>query len=339
MFDIRQMISAPEYDFLRENEHLGGRLALLAFGGSYAHGTATDESPVILRGCAINSASDLLGMSNFDRYLDHKTDTEVCSVFRLVQRLLGAEFPALELLGSKREHFAVVSPVGQQLLDNRKLFFTRHAAEAYYGYVTALEEWLDGAAAKVQLGHTCSENVLAESCESAVKKFNRKFQNTPEGGAKLYVDRTDSAGMSVEVFMDVNVRHLPMRDYMAFLSALRNVTENNEQTARRRRSIDPPYVAKKMGTLVRMLYTYCDLLETGEIMTCREKERDLILRVRSGEFVLPQCKIAPEFKDLIAPLKQRIAYARENCVLPETDHNAVNDLLMHLHREVVRTEE
>lgn len=337
MRDIHEMISAPEYNFLRENEHLGDRLALLAFGGSYAHGTATEESDVILRGCAINSASDLLGMSNFDRYLDHKTETEISSVFRLVQRLLSADFPALELLGTKPEHFAVISPVGRQLLDNRQLFFTRQTADAYCGFVTAMEQWLDGASARAQLGQSCNENTLAESCESATRKFNRKFRDLPgNGGAKLYVDRTDSRGMSVEVFMDVDVHHCPLRDYTAFLSALQNIIDTSERTAKHRRAIDKPYIAKKMCTLVRMLYTCCDLLETGQIVTCREKERELLLEIRSGAYVLPQSRIAPEFKDIIEPLKKRIAYGRENCVLPEQfDLNAVNGLLMELHRNVV----
>lgn len=336
MLDINKVIAAPEYQFLWNNEHLGNRIMLLAFGGSHAHGTATEESDINLRGCAINSPSELLGTASFDRYLDRRTDTAVFSLFRLVQQLLSADFTSLELLGCKPEHYAVISPAGQKLLDRKSLFFTKHAASAYVGYTTALEEWLDEASARLQLGHQCSEKNLAKNCDSAVQKFNRKFRDVEEGAAKVYVDRSNTEGMSVEVFMDVNIKHCPLRDYREMLAALDNVIATNERTAKQRRTPDPHFMGKKMCTLLRMLYTCCDLLETGELVTFREKEREQLLEVRGGKFVLPQCKVAPEFKDLLQPLKERLNYALANTVLPEqTDLAAVDELLIELHRDVL----
>ena len=36
---IRDMVSGKDYDFLRENEHLGDRIIFLTLGGSYSYGT------------------------------------------------------------------------------------------------------------------------------------------------------------------------------------------------------------------------------------------------------------------------------------------------------------
>ena len=36
MVDFRREIEKPEYDFLRENDHLGSNVCLLTVGGSHA---------------------------------------------------------------------------------------------------------------------------------------------------------------------------------------------------------------------------------------------------------------------------------------------------------------
>ena len=69
---IRDMVSGKDYDFLRENEHLGDRIIFLTLGGSYSYGTNVETSDVDIRGCALNSKSDLLGLSNFEQVVIRK---------------------------------------------------------------------------------------------------------------------------------------------------------------------------------------------------------------------------------------------------------------------------
>lgn len=58
---IREMLQSPEYEFLRSNEHLKDKIIFLTLGGSYSYGTNVETSDVDIRGCALNSRSDLLG--------------------------------------------------------------------------------------------------------------------------------------------------------------------------------------------------------------------------------------------------------------------------------------
>lgn len=60
---IREMLQSPAYEFLRSNEHLKGKIIFLTLGGSYSYGTNVETSDVDIRGCALNSRSDLLGLS------------------------------------------------------------------------------------------------------------------------------------------------------------------------------------------------------------------------------------------------------------------------------------
>lgn len=59
--EIKEMVSGEEYDFLRTNEHLGDKIIFLTLGGSYSYGTNVETSDVDVRGCALNSRSDILG--------------------------------------------------------------------------------------------------------------------------------------------------------------------------------------------------------------------------------------------------------------------------------------
>ena len=71
---INEIIKAPEYDFLRTNDRLGNNIIFLTFGGSHAYGTNVEGSDIDIRGCALNSKSDLLGFSNFEQVVEEKTD-------------------------------------------------------------------------------------------------------------------------------------------------------------------------------------------------------------------------------------------------------------------------
>lgn len=52
----------PEYNFLRENEHLGKHMMFVTVGGSHAYGTNIEGSDLDIRGVALNSKEDLLGL-------------------------------------------------------------------------------------------------------------------------------------------------------------------------------------------------------------------------------------------------------------------------------------
>ena len=57
--DVEQDLKKPEYNFLRENEHLGDNIILLTLGGSKAYGTNVDTpehtSDTDIRGIAIKT--------------------------------------------------------------------------------------------------------------------------------------------------------------------------------------------------------------------------------------------------------------------------------------------
>ncbi len=74
---IKEMVNGSAYDFLRTNEHLGRKIIFLTLGGSYSYGTNVETSDVDVRGCALNSESDLLGLTSFEQVVNTQTDTTI----------------------------------------------------------------------------------------------------------------------------------------------------------------------------------------------------------------------------------------------------------------------
>ena len=99
MVDFRREIEKPEYDFLRENDHLGSNVCLLTVGGSHAYGTSVEGSDIDIRGCALNSAMEILTGTGFEQVINNETDTTIYSFNKLVSLLTGCNPNVLELLG------------------------------------------------------------------------------------------------------------------------------------------------------------------------------------------------------------------------------------------------
>lgn len=132
--DFKQLLQTKEYDFLRTNEHLGNNVILLGLGGSHAYGTNTEDSDVDIRGVALNSKSDLIGLSSFEQVVHVGTDTTVYSFNKMIKLLLNSNPNVIEILGLNPEHYLYVTDIGQELIDNRHMFLSQKCIQSFGGY-------------------------------------------------------------------------------------------------------------------------------------------------------------------------------------------------------------
>ena len=66
--------------------------------------------------------------------MDTETDTTVYAFNKLLGLLINCNPNTIELLGCKPEHYFVLTPIGRQLLDQRKMFLSRRAINSFGGY-------------------------------------------------------------------------------------------------------------------------------------------------------------------------------------------------------------
>ena len=105
---------------------------------------------------------------------------------------------------------------------------------------------------------------------------------------------------------------------------------------RNRKAIQHNKLAKHSMHLVRLMYMCFDILEKGEIKTYRDKEHDLLMSIRNGEFLDKNDKPTEDFFSLYNELKKRFDYDKEYTFLPtEPDLNKIEDLVVSIHSQLL----
>lgn len=263
--EIREKLKTSEYDFLRNNKHLGSNIILLGLGGSYSYGMNIEgKSDIDIRGVALNSKEEILLLQNFGQIVDENTDTTIYSFNKMVNLLCKANPNVMEQLGLNTEHYLYIHPIGQVLLNNSKLFLSKRAVYYFAGY------------AKEQL-----------------KKMDNKSSR--------------SFG----------------EDYTGIGRRNRYAAAHNK-------------LGKYMAHLIRLYYMCFDILENQKIITYREKEHDLLMNIRNGEYLDKNQQPISSFYDLLSELEKRLEYDEKNTSLPETpDYQRINEFRMFVNEKVV----
>ena len=263
--EIRAKLKTSEYDFLRNNKHLGSNIILLGLGGSYSYGMNIEgKSDIDIRGVALNSKEEILLLQNFGQIVDENTDTTIYSFNKMVNLLCKANPNVMEQLGLNPEHYLYIHPIGQVLLNNSKLFLSKRAVYSFAGY------------AKEQL-----------------KKLDNKSSR--------------SFG----------------EDYTGIGRRNRYAAAHNK-------------LGKYMAHLIRLYYMCFDILENQKIITYREREHDLLMNIRNGEYLDKNQQPISSFYDLLSELEKRLEYDEKNTSLPETpDYQRINEFRMFVNEKIV----
>lgn len=334
---IKSAVASSEYEFPRTNPHLGDNIILLGLGGSHAYGTNVETSDLDLRGCALNSKSEILTNENFEQFVNTETDTTIYSFNKIVALLGNVNPNTVELLGLKPEHYLHVSPIGQELLDNKKIFLSKRVIQAFGGYATAQLRRLDNKAVR-SVDQAARERHILNSITNASYSFKEKFFPTSDGSIKLYIDNAVNEEYEKEIFMDINLSHYPLRDYKGMWSEMQNIVRDYTKIgSRNTKAIEHGKLGKHMMHLVRLYLMAFDLLEKGEIITYREADHDYLMSIRNGAYLDENNQPIPEFFDIVSEYEKRLEYDKQNTDLPDKpDYKAIKEFTSSVNERVVR---
>ena len=330
---IREMVKGPEYEFLRTNPHLNGRIIFLTLGGSYSYGTNVDTSDVDVRGCALNSPSDLLGLTSFEQVVNTQTDTTVYSFNKLVSLLLNCNPNTIEMLGCKPEHYFYLTNVGKEMIDNRKLFMSRRAVQSFGGYATQQLRRLENALARDKLPQARREEHIRNSMEGAVRSFKSRYTSFDKGSVQLYTAESQREDLDREIFANIHLEGYPAREFNSMMNDLHNVLADYEKLNHRNKKKDDNHLNKHAMHLIRLYLICLDILEKGDIITYREADHDLLMDIRNGKYQQEDGTYRQEFFDMVSEFEKKLAYAKENTSLPEhPDMKKVEEFVMDVNR-------
>lgn len=235
---IKEMVAGSEYDFLRTNPHLKDRIIFLTLGGSYSYGTNVETSDVDVRGCALNTPSDLLGLTNFEQVVHTQTDTTVYSFNKLIKLLLNCNPNTIEMLGCKPEHYFLLTDTGRMMIENRKLFMSKRAVHSFGGYATQQLRRLESALARDKMPQSRREEHIRNSMERAVQSFKSRYTEFDKGSFILYTDDSPREDLDREIFADITLKKFPAREFNSMINDLTNVLGNYEKLNHRNHKKD-----------------------------------------------------------------------------------------------------
>lgn len=329
--------TTPEYEFLKTNPHLGNNIILLGMGGSHAYGTNVEGSDVDIRGVALNSKSDILGTSDFEQVVDNTTDTTIYSIRKIVKLLTSCNPNTIEILGLRPEHYFYLSPIGKELLDNKKLFLSKRAMYSFGGYAFAQLRRLDNKTARTLEQEEHEQHIL-NSITTASYTWPEKFEVFRPGDyINLYLDKSNRPDLDKEIFMDIHLTHYPLRDYRSIWSDMKNIVNDYEKVGHRNQNaIEKGKLGKHMMHLVRLYLMCLDILEKEEINTYRENDIPFLVDIRNGKYLDENSQPIPEFYEMVKEYEKRLQYAADNSSLPEKPNlKAIDEFLMSINERVV----
>ena len=313
--DFYKLLNSSEYDFLRTNPRLSARIILLGLGGSYAYGTNNENSDVDFRGVTLNLPSDLIGLTEFEQYEDGRTDTVIYSFNKIIKLLLNCNPNVIEILGLDDDQYFIRTTLGQELLNNRGLFLSKLAARSFGGYADAQLRRLQNAAARDYMPQKEREQHIYRSVQHALDDFKRKNERIAAGRAEIYIAPSDRPEFDTEIFLDVEYKHLPLRDYGNMLGTMNSVVRNYDRIGKRNNKKDD---------------------ERGEIKTHRIKEHDLLQSIRRGDFKQGDKGFSAEFYKILSDYEKRLEEAMRFSKLPDRpDMEAVARFVERVNRKVV----
>ena len=337
--NIKRKLETEEYDFLRTNKNLGNNIILLTLGGSYAYGMEKPDgtSDVDVRGIALNSKSDILLGKDFEQIVEETTDTTVYSFNKMIQLLSNSNPNTIEELGCLPEHYFILSDIGKELLKNRKMFLSKICVHTFGNYALNQLRRMENKAARL-VGQKQNEEYILKSINNAQYEYKRRYFPYDNSNIKLYTDKAVQSGYDSEIFMDINLKHYPLRDWTGMWNEMKAIVSSyNKFGKRNEKAVQKDKLGKHMAHLIRLYMMCIDILEQEEIITYRGYEHDLLMSIRNGEYLDSNRQPRSEFYDLLNEYEKRFDYAKENTSLPDVpDYKKINEFKMYVNERIVR---
>lgn len=335
---IKEMVStpAPEYKFLNTNEHLGKNIIMLGLGGSHAYGMDKEGSDIDIRGIALNTPREILLGKDFEQVVDTATDTTIYSFNKILQLLTSCNPNTIELLGLEDWQYLHLMPIGKELLAHKKMFLSKLCINTFVGYANSQLRRLENKSARLT-NQAQQEQHILNSIQNAKYSFKEKYYPYTDDEVRLYIDKAIQEGFETEIFMDIKLKHYPLRDYANLWNEMKAIVGSYTKMGKRNeKAISHDKLGKHMAHLIRLYMMGIDILEKEEIITHRRNEHDLLMAIRNGEYLDDRRQPISAFYDILNEYERRFNYAKENTSLPDLpNYKEIEEFKMAVNEYVV----
>ena len=122
-------------------------------------------------------------------------------------------------------------------------------------------------------------------------------------------------------------------------TAICRASQYSKMGKRNEKAITHDKLGKHMAHLIRLYMMCIDILEKEEIITFREKEHDLLMDIRNGEYLDEKDHPISAFYDILNEYEKRMEYAKKNTSLPDfPDHKKIREFKVYVNEKIVKEE-
>ena len=308
---------------------------MLCVSGSYGYGTNVETSDIDLRGFALPEKYDIMLNRDFEQVTNTATDTVIYSFAKILHLLRGCNPNIIDLLGLKPENYIKLDETAKRLIQYRGMFLSKVAVSTFGGYANQQLRRIVNKSSK-QVTQTDTENFILQTIRHTENEYRSKYGDAAVDAIRLYVDKATTEGLDSEIYLDFAVKHIPLRDFNAFISDMNNVIRMYNKTGgRNSNAMKHDKLGKHMMHLVRLYYTCFDILEQHKIITYRAVEHNLLMDLRNGVY-LKDNKPTPEFSELLNQLERRLEYDKNNTDLPDKPNmQRIKDFRYYVYKQII----
>ena len=326
----KNFLNSSEYDFLRNDPHLGDNIILMSLSGSYAYGTNGPTSDIDVRGIALRRKEDLALNEDFETFAEPITDTQIWSFDKYLEEISKNNPSCLEILGVRDEDYLKMTDLGKLFIDNSHRFLSKKCIDSYTKFAAQQLYRL-----RQKLIVTLSQEEYQEHLKTVIAGMNDQLirgYGISNDMYEIYFDMENEAHIKFIKPIDA-----VLNDVQKFTKEILNMlSQYKKNNAKRKENIYIKDVNKHAHHSVRLYMMVNDILLKEQIITYRKDEHDLLMDIKNGKFMLKDGSLNDEFWKIVDEYQAKFEEAKKLTKLPEqVDINFIRDLKLKVNTSIM----
>ena len=314
------------YRKIVENNYLKDNLLFLIVGGSYSYGLDTETSDVDLRGVFKSTLKDIV-VGKEKKTIPVDKETSLFNLTTAIKHFTKQDPCFLQHLFVPDELVLYRSQEGELLFKNRELFLSKSVSKTFLGFSSSVIYKLE----ENELGKNYlkgSVDYYQSKLDDLKKAIPSSYKETNGMQLDFYIGESNDTKTGMDVFMDVNFKHLSVQDYYrTIFDAHQVATLLRVWDMQKDASIVRKRMSKQLCYSVLALVWLMDIMQYGTYCTRPERYHDELMDIKLGKYTTEDFNISREFYQLYEQIYSEATDSIEHGIVPDKiDEERINQL-------------